>query len=172
MRTVAKLLPAAMLLLIGSVSVSPAGGGGGNPGWDSMKSLVGVWEGTYRDPDGTGPASVSYKLVSNGTSLMETMKTGHETDMVTMYAPDGDRIVATHYCAVGNQPRMRASVPAGDVRKLDFQFLDATNLSSPDAMHMRQLVVTFGDPDHFQQEWTSSAGGKEHTGVFQYTRKK
>jgi hypothetical protein len=152
---------------------SPAAGGG-NAGWERMKSLVGDWEGTYTGSMGNAPVSISYRLVSNGTSLMETMKMSKhgETDMVTMYSPDGDRVIATHYCSEGNQPRLRTSVPAGDAGKLDFRFVDATNLPGPDAMHMDRLVVTFQDASHFQQEWTSRDKGKDDTGVFDYARKK
>jgi hypothetical protein len=94
----------------------------------------------------------------------------HDVNMVTLYAPDGDGIVATHYCAMGNQPRMRAK-PSGDPRHVDFQFLDATNAGASSEM-MRRLVVTLQDPDHFRQAWTSSANGQERTSEFVYTRKK
>ena len=30
-------------------------------------------------------------------------------DMISMFNLDGDRVVLTHYCAAGNQPRMVAS---------------------------------------------------------------
>lgn len=138
-------------------------------GWDRLKSLVGDWEGTVSDHPGT--VAVSYKLVSNGTSLMETMDVaGHSETMITMYAPDGDRIVATHYCSMGNQPRMAAKGIQGDA--LDFQFVDATNVGDPNGEMMRGLKVKFEDSDHFQQLWTSRAAGSDHTGTFTYVRKK
>jgi hypothetical protein len=92
--------------------------------------------------------------------------------MVTMYYPDGSRIMMTHYCSEGNQPRMRAQVPSGDVGSLAFAYVDATNLPSPDAEHMHKLVVRFQDADHFTQEWTHRKAGKEEAGIFKYTRKK
>jgi len=144
-------------------------GSAAHPGWEKMKLLVGEWEGKYND---ASPVRVSYKLVSNGTSLMESLQAPGETDMVTVYHLDGERLMMTHYCAANNQPRMRADSAQGEARQLTFSFLDATNLASPDAEHMRKLVVTFQDPDHFKQEWTSRSKGKEDTGVFQYTRKK
>jgi hypothetical protein len=137
-----------------------------NAGWERMKSLVGTWEGH----EGSQPVSVTYTLVSNGTSLMESLNGAHDTNMVTMYAPDGDAIVATHYCAMGNQPRLRAR-PGADAHTLDFQFVDATNVTSEETV-MRRLVVTFQDGDHFQQAWTARSGGKEDTSDFVYTRRK
>lgn len=140
-----------------------------HPGWEKMKSLVGDWEGKYND---TAPVALSYKMVSSGTALMETLAAPGEMEMVTVYHPDGDRLMMTHYCAASNQPRMRTGAPAGDGKQLTFSFVDATNLAGPDAEHMRKLVVTIQDADHFKQEWTSRSKGKEETGVFLYTRKK
>ena len=137
-----------------------------NPTWEKMKSLVGTWQGR----EGDQPVSATYTLVSNGTSLMESLNGEHDMNMVTMYAPDGDSIVATHYCAMGNQPRMRAAASA-DAKTVDFQFVDATNVHGDETV-MRRLVVTFQDADHFQQAWTARTAGKEETRAFVYTRKR
>ena len=86
-----------------------------------MKSLVGAWKGTAEGK----PVSVTYALVSNGTALMETLDGDHDTTMITMYAPDGAGLLATHYCAAGNQPRMRAT-GCPDGRSLAFEFVDVS----------------------------------------------
>ena len=143
-----------------------------NAGFEKMKSLVGEWNGTVNEGGRSLPVTASYRLVSNGTALEETLKTPEETDMITMYVADGDRLAMTHYCSEGNQPRMRAAVPAGGVDKLEFRYVDATNLPAADASHMHALVVTFKDADHFTQAWTHRAGGKDQTGVFEFSRKK
>jgi hypothetical protein len=92
--------------------------------------------------------------------------------MVTVYHPDGARIMATHYCAMGNQPRMAATALGDGGRTLAFSYLDATNVKDPDGEIMRGLVVTFQDADHFSQAWTSRAKGADHVGTFTYTRVK
>jgi hypothetical protein len=78
----------------------------------------------------------------------------------------------THYCSAQNQPRMVAEPVSGPVTSLHFKFLDVTNLASPDAGHMHDLVVTFVDPDHFTQAWTWSEKGKEGTETFHWSRVK
>jgi hypothetical protein len=162
----------ALLILVAAAIASCASAADAvtaNAGWDRLKSLVGTWEGTVAEHP--GPVTVTYRLVSNGTSLMETLDVAdHSETMITMYAPDGPdgRIVATHYCAAGNQPRMAARGLNGDT--LDFQFLDATNVAGADGEMMRSLQVKFDDADHFRQLWTSRAAGKDHTGTFAYTR--
>lgn len=167
MRSIAVLVFAAAAAL----GTSPPAG---NPGWDKLKTLVGEWKGTYAGTDpgaaGMGEVRLSYKLVSNGTSLMETMESGHDTEMITMYHPDGNRILATHYCSMGNQPRLATAGLTGNGTTLKFSLVDATNASGPDAELMQGLVVTFQDADHFTQAWTSRLQGKDQVGTFTYTR--
>ena len=134
--------------------------------WDRMKALVGTWQGTFEGK----PAKVSYALVSDGTALMETLESHDSSQMVTVYHPDGSTLLMTHYCSIGNQSRMRAAKAAGD--RVEFAFVDATNLSSPDQHRMTRLVLTLRDPDHLVQEWTSRSGVEEHTGRFEFTRKR
>jgi len=137
-----------------------------DPSWDRLKTLVGSWTGTAAGE----PVAVSYKLVSNGTALMEMLDGHHDAHMITMYTPDGATLLATHYCAAGNQPRMRAKA-SPDGRSLDFQFVDVSNAPGANEI-MQRLVVTFVDANHFEQAWTSRAtDGTEHTLVFRYTRK-
>jgi hypothetical protein len=159
-----------MTALLGLLVFAAARLGGAPPSnasWDAMKSLVGEWSGTAEGR----PVSVSYRLVSNGTALMETLNGAHDTSMITMYTPDGATILATHYCSAGNQPRMRADASkAGN--SLDFQFVDVSNAKASSSEVMQRLVVTFVDGNHFHQQWTSrGADGKEHTSLFQYARR-
>ncbi len=139
------------------------------PDFERMKSLVGEWKGTSMDGK---PGMVTYTLVSDNSALMERLAMGGESEMVTMYHPDGDRLMMTHYCSAHNQPRMRSQAVAAESKKITFDFVDVTNLSSLDAGHMKKLVVTFGDKDHFDQEWTWKEKGKENTVTIHFERKK
>ena len=70
-----------------------------------LKKLAGDWSGTARHGD--HPASettISYRLTSNGSALMETMFCESDHEMITMYHCHGDDVILTHYCAIGNQP--------------------------------------------------------------------
>ena len=148
-----------------------------NAAWDKLKTLVGDWKGAYAGADqGAGDMDevrISYRLVSNGTTLMETMDSGHDTSMVTMYHVDGSRILATHYCAAGNQSRMAAAGLSSDGNTLSFRFVDATNVTT-DSEVMQGVVVTFDGSDRFEQAWTSRTGarGKDQVGTFTYVRVK
>jgi hypothetical protein len=79
--------------------------------------------------------------------------------------------VLTHYCSAGNQPRMRAAQAANSA-VLSFTYVDATNLASPQDGHMHSLKISFADADHFTEEWTFHAGGKELNNPIHYERVK
>ena len=44
-----------------------------------------------------------------------------------MYHLDGDRLLATHYCPQGNQPRLKL-MDDGDPKRLSFAFVDGTGM--------------------------------------------
>jgi hypothetical protein len=142
--------------------------GGDNDGWQLMKSLAGEWQAATSEGK---TLQMSYQIISSGSAVMETMKAPDGSPfMVTVYHRDGNALMATHYCAAGNQPRMRAKPVVESGNRLAFRFLDATNLSSPEAKHIRDLTIAFQDPDHVTQEWTSREQGKDSTTVFRLTR--
>lgn len=134
--------------------------------FDELKSLDGSWEGKAANGE---PLQVIYRVTSNGSAVMSEIK-GKE-DMISMFSLDGDRLVITHYCAAGNQPRMVAG-PSPDGRTLTFDYLDATNLASPDAGHMTRLVLSMPDPNHHTEEWIFTDHGKQEKEVFDLWRKK
>ncbi len=140
-----------------------------NAGFETLKTLVGEWDGKTEDGK---PVHVSYKLVSAKTALLETLVPANESEMVTVYHPDGDHVALTHYCAGNNQPRMRTAPITGTVKEFNFLFVDATNLSGPATGHMRQLVVALEDGNHFTQKWTWREEGRDQVEVFHFTRKK
>ncbi len=140
-----------------------------NAAFERMKALSGLWKG--KTPDGK-PVQVSYRVVSSGSAVMETLDmAGTKDNMITMYVPEGDGLLMTHYCSMGNQPRMRADAAAAQGDKLSFSFVDGTNMSSAEDTHMHALVITFKDKNHITQEWTMRAKGQDadHV-VFELTR--
>jgi len=134
------------------------------PGFEKLKSLVGEWRGR----GGEGKlVEVSYSLTAGNTAVMETLKMADGLSMVTIYHPNNEKLMMTHYCILNNQPRMQA---AGDDRSLTFSLVDATNLSNPNAPHMSKLVLSFPDKDHLTHEWTLRASGQDKTEVFKFER--
>jgi len=93
--------------------------------------------------------------------------TPHE--MITMFHMDGNNLMATHYCAAHNQPRM-VLMTGGDPKRLVFKFKDGTNIQ-PDAGHMQQVAFIFDGANHHIEEWTYIDKGKEDTTRFDFRRK-
>jgi hypothetical protein len=140
--------------------------------FDRFVGLAGEWVGKMDGHEGGKDVTVSYKVTSNGTTVVETMGAGTPHEMVTLIHPDGDDILLTHYCAIGNQPTMKAP-GASDGNKVEFKFLRATNMKSDKDMHMHDVTYTFVDKDTLQADWTNFDNGKaaEHA-VFELKRKK
>ena len=126
-----------------------------NPGFEKLKSLIGEWKGKMKEE---GEVRTTYKLVAADSAIEETLSHGN---MVTMYHTDGSGLMLTHYCAVHNQPRMRAAPFKDRDDSLKFSFVDATNMADANAQHMHNVAFAFGDKDHFTQEWTLYQDGKE-----------
>jgi hypothetical protein len=135
-------------------------------GFAAIKSMPGTWEGKTDDGQ---PVTVTFKVTSAGSAVMSEIL-GKE-DMISMFHMDGpDRLLMTHYCGTGNQPRMQASV-SSDGKTFTFNFVDATNLSSPDAGHMQKMVLTLLDENHHTETWTYLDHGKEMKELFDLHRK-
>lgn len=140
----------------------------GNPGFEKMKSLAETWTSTV---DGK-PGSTTIRVVSNGTAIEETMTSPDDTQMVSMYTPDGNRLLMTHYCSMGNQPHLETGPVAPSDTKYSFVYKGATNLASPSAAHISHLTLQLIDNDHFTETWTFAENGKDNSETMQYTRQK
>jgi hypothetical protein len=139
--------------------------------FDQLKTLTGSWEG--KNTEGK-PLRVVFRDTAGGSALMSEIEgEGHEghEDMVSMFHLDGpNRLLITHYCGAGNQPRMIAS-NSPDGKTFTFEFLDATNLATPDAGHMKSVVFTIVDASHHTEDWTfAAAPGKEMKQFFDLHR--
>jgi hypothetical protein len=134
----------------------------------SIKNMPGSWEGTANNGH---PLQVTFKVVSGGSAVMSEIMGHGPEDMISMIHLDGpNRLLMTHYCGAGNQPRMQASV-SPDGKTITFTYFDATNLATPDAGHMQKMVLTMLDDNHHTEEWTFADHGKEMKEFFDLHRK-
>ena len=138
--------------------------------FDKLKSLAGEWEGTANEGGKEISATTSFRLVSDGSVLMDVLAPGTPHEMITMFHMDGSDLLATHYCAAHNQPRF-FFVAASEPNVVAFEFKDATNLSSPAAPHMVGVKFTLIDPNHHIEDWTFLANGQTSTRRFEFHRK-
>lgn len=88
-----------------------------------------------------------------------------------MYHMDRHRLTLDHYCMLNNVPHMRAA-PSTDVKHLKFSYVGASNLASPQDMHMHALTLGMEDPDHLTHTWVLRTKGKDQPEEFRFQRVK
>ena len=129
--------------------------------------LAGEWEAKTAD----GTARLTYELTGAGTTLVERETADKMPGMMTMYHLNGGRLMLTHYCMAGNQPRMEARSYDSKTGQIEFKFLDATNLKSPNDGHMHNVTIRIIDHDHLVSDWEFYEGGtKKFSESVEYTR--
>lgn len=132
-----------------------------------LKTLAGEWQAGTKE----GKAHISYQLVAGGTALLERESMEGMPPMLTVYYLDGDRLLLTHYCMAGNQPRMQEQRFDANTGEIEFAFLDATNLASPGAGHMHNAKIHLIDQNHLVSEWQFYQDGKpKFTETAQFSR--
>jgi hypothetical protein len=141
------------------------------PAFEQFKQIAGTWEGKEVEGRMGTDVRAVYRVTSGGSAVVETLFPNSDHEMVTVIHPDGDDLLLTHYCMVGNQPQMKAS-GRSDAKEVAFKFVRATNLKSADDMHMHDVTYTFVDNDTLRSRWTHYHGGKPAgTVVFELKRK-
>ncbi|HOC43483.1 MAG TPA: hypothetical protein PKJ99_10770 [Thermoanaerobaculales bacterium] len=147
--------------------VATAAGEREDQAFEQLKSLAGAWDAATPD----GPATIIYRVASAGSIVIEEMFPGTAHEMITVYHRDGDKLVATHYCAIGNQPRTALDATAPLTDGMHFAFAGGTNMK-PDDGHIHEWTIRVVDADHVEERWTYWEGGKEeHATSFTMTRR-
>src|SRR5437868_4462867 len=106
-----------------------------------LQSLAGDWQGSYRWTGArtdAGKVTARYSLTGGGSAVVEDLTMGPASvpSMTSVYHLDGPDLRLTHYCAARNQPRLKAREIDLAGGALAFDFVDATNLASPEAPHV------------------------------------
>jgi hypothetical protein len=92
--------------------------------WEMLsRALPGSWVMDGRE--GKPPFVVSYRLISNGSALVEVWGAGGSHETESIFHLDHADVRMTHYCAQGNQPRLRAVRLTADT--IELAFVDVTN---------------------------------------------
>ena len=122
--------------------------------FDEFKQLAGEWTGHEMSGGKPGDAvTVNFKVTAAGSAVVETEFPSGSHEMMTVFTQDGDDVLLTHYCVMGNQPHMKAPND-GDLKTVAFEFAGASNMKSESSMHMHTATYTFIDKDTLRAEWT------------------
>lgn len=112
---------------------------------------------------------ISYRAISAGTALVETFGNPARGVTETIYHMDNDRLIATHYCAQGNQPRLKLR-ESQDRRVLVFDFFDATNLPDRRRSHLVRMQFDLIDAKRLRKLEVYETNEKEEATTFELVR--
>jgi hypothetical protein len=139
-----------------------------------MTKLVGTWVAADENGKPTDQVISVIKLTAGGSTIHETLFPGQDHEMVSIYNVDGPDLVMTHYCMLGNQPRMKAD-PKSPANKITFNFAGGSNLDPKKDKHMHGATLTIVDNDHIEVDgigWEDGKPAKEMCGQLKLVRKK
>ncbi len=128
--------------------------------FDRLKSLDGEWT-TRVDGHGPEDGKILYHVTAGGSTVMETMFPGADHEMISMYHLDGDELLMTHYCAMGNQPRMKLDRANSGPDELRFVFDGGTNFDPKTAPHIHSGRIHFEEDGGVTGEWDAFQGGRK-----------
>lgn len=145
-----------------------------HPGLEKLKKLAGTWVAADKDGKATDQVVSVIRVTAAGSAVHETLFPGQEHEMVSLYHRDGNDLVMTHYCSLGNQPRMKAD-PTAPANQLRWLFAGGTNLDPAKDKHMHEGTITIHDDDHIEWSGVCWEGGqplKGHDCNMKLVRKK
>jgi hypothetical protein len=126
-----------------------------------IKKLEGEWKVSGADEHHGKDTKVIYKVTAAGSAVMETHFPGSGHEMVTMYHLDGKDLKVTHYCAAGNQPRLKLDLKGSKPDFYSFVFDGGTNLDPDKDMHIHGFKITFLEGGKVESEWDAFMDGKK-----------
>ena len=132
----------------------------GRRGFDRLTKLVGRWS-----MGGRPGAVTTYRLADGGRSLIQD-----EAGQLTVFNLKSDDLTLIHYCARGNQPRMRLQTL--DDRRMTFSMYDITNLKHPKDYHTIGVELVFVSDDRVDLIYRGTSDGRPSTQVVPLTRKR
>ena len=131
---------------------------------DKMKKLVGTWVMAGKDGKPTDQVVSVVKVIGGGNVVHETLFPGTAMEMVSVYHMDGPDLIMVHYCAIGNQPHMKAD-PKSPANQIHFLFAGGTGFNPAKDMHMHEGTLTLLDDNHIQFCGVCFDGGKPVEGM-------
>ncbi|HEV8060818.1 MAG TPA: hypothetical protein VGP68_13145 [Gemmataceae bacterium] len=129
------------------------------PTLETIKKLAGDWVEVGKDGKPTDTVVSNIRVTAGGSTVVETLFPGTPHEMLTVYNMDGKDLVLTHYCILGNQPRLRAA-QSDDPKTLNFKFEGGANIDPAKSNHMHEATITLVDADHIKSVWTRCDEGK------------
>lgn len=137
--------------------------------WQTLSELQGSWRLTNPRTDGERAFRISFRPISRGSALVETFGNPAKNITETIYHRDGEKIMLTHYCAQGNQPRL-VLASSNAPGTLAFRFFDVTNLTNKTDSHLVKIDFNILDRNRIERRETYTSQGVEQESILQLER--
>ena len=124
-----------------------------------LQGLAGEWTGTA-GKEGI-PATVTYRISSNGHVVTEVLFPGTDHEMMTLYYLQGTDLLATHYCAVGNRPQFKLDLMKSTPKELIFAFDGGAGFNPGKDNHIHNGRIVFAGDGKIETFWSFYAAGEE-----------
>ena len=151
----------AAILVMAHASMAASQASDGRRGFDRLARLAGAWTMSGQARQG---AVTTYRLTDGGKTLIQD-----EDGQKTVFSLAGDDLTLIHYCARGNQPRMRLQTLNDG--KITFAMYDITNLKHPRDYHTTAMEVVFLSDDRVDLIYRGMSDGRGSTQVVNLKRK-
>lgn len=145
-----------------------------NAALEKLKQLAGTWLVADKDGKPTDQVASIIKVTAGGSAVHETLFPGLPHEMVSIYTVEGSDLIMTHYCVLGNQPRMKAD-PNSPSNQIVFRFIGGGNLDPKKDKHMHEGTLTIVDNDRLEVNgvgWENGAPAKDACCGLKLVRKK
>jgi hypothetical protein len=128
--------------------------------FEALKRLAGSWE---SESTKGWAGTMEMQAIAGGSAILATSEVDPHSGetMATVYHLDGERLLLTHYCVAGNQPRLEATAISTDGRRIELSFKDGGNLPSRDLGHMDRVLIEIEDANRWSSRWTWYQQGEE-----------
>lgn len=131
--------------------------------FELFQSLKGSWE--IQSEGKKLSIEMTYDIGSRDSIITEQF--GKE---LSVFYKEGDKLLMTHYCNVGNQPHLKLK----DSKKADyfeFETVDVANLIKPEDAYVQKIIYKVIDKKHIDLELVWQIGKKQESEKYKLTRK-
>lgn len=131
----------ALILLVHSISFAS---GSTDSVFESLKALKGKW--SIQSEGKPIPVKMTYDDGSKDSIITEQF--GKE---LSVFYHDGNDLLMTHFCNVGNQPRLKLATNSAP-GLIEFETFDVTNLKDKSSPHVQKIIYKIIDAKNFNLE--------------------
>lgn len=145
--------------LLPPVSAEPvaAGAAAGSEALKKVKALEGSWQGLAETTGSFQDVRAEYKIISNGSAVMETLFAGTPEETVSIYYDGEKALYVTHYSSHGSRPVLKFNAEGEMIR---FEFIESAGIDPAKDFHLNSLEMTFVRPDAMIQERSYHRNGE------------